>query len=356
MSHILSILLQLIPWYLFPGTAPADTSIKTSSEAVEVCLVMPLSGSVPGNVDFYCGALLAARDLGNEGIRIGLHIHDSSIETVSAGLIAESDVFIGPVSYEDILAAALICPEGKMIISPLEQKVSTLTDSLRVIQTPVRIEDQKLELARWAVEELTPETSIVVVLENNTDSAGGITDELDRLGVPYSKSTGYSDLARFCREGCATRFISGSDKEYFNSGVVRCVSVLALEKNDVSLFCPSRVRSYENLNVELLHNANAHIATNYYVDYDSPEVRSFVLGYRALFKAEPNSFAFHGYDTMKYFTKIRSLFGSGWIWNLDNFRGEGLQSDFSFRRTATGALNHACRRIIYNRNYTISTL
>jgi len=359
MSHILFLILQLVPWYLFPGAAPADTS-RTKEfkldipETINVSLAMPLDGSVPGNVDFYCGALLAARDLGQEGLYINLHAHDSSLESINAGLIATSDVFIGPVSFDDILSVARTCPSEKAVISPLEQRVSGLTDSLRIVQTPTRVETQKRELARWAAEDLLPETSIAVILENSTDIAGGILDELDKLGVPYTKVIGFSDLTPFCKEGCETRFITGSDKEYFNSGAVRCVSVLALEKQNVSIYCPSRVRNYENLNVELLHNANAHIATNYYVDYDSPEVRTFVYSYRALFKAEPNSFAFHGYDTMKYFTKLCSMFGREWFTKVDEYRSKGLQSDFSFGKAATGAVNHACRRIVYNNDFTIS--
>ena len=122
----------------------------------------------------------------------------------------------------------------------------------------------------------------------------------------------------------------------------------------MSIYCPSRVRNYENLNVELLHNASAHITTNYYVDYDSPEVRSFVFSYRALFKTEPNSFAFHGYDTMKYFTRMCSVYGREWYKRIDTYRGKGLQSDFSFTLVADGALNHACRRIVYNPDFTVS--
>ena len=364
MIRILLIIAQIVPWYLFPGAVPPDTTKAQTPpeeeyhadipETVNVSLAMPLGRAVPGNMDFYCGALLAARDLGNEGISLTLSAYDSSTQVISAGLIEGSDVFLGPVSYDDVREAALQCPEGRVIISPLDQRVGSLPDSLRIIQTPTPSSQQLRELARWAAEDLTGETSLIVILEPGGELPSVLTEELDSLGVFWTKTVGYSDLDSLCAEGRSIRFLVSSDKEWFNSGAIRSVSVLAMEQHDVSIYCPSRVRSYENLNVELLHNACAHIAVTYSIDYDSPSVRDFVYSYRALFKAEPNSFAFHGYDTMRYFTELCSTYGREWYKKAAQTPGKGLQSDFSFRQNGAGLVNHACRRVVYNRDFTVS--
>lgn len=385
MSHILFIIAQLVPWYLFPGTAPADTSRKQAPvtepqvvvdtilqkspagdslsvrefvldipETINVCLAMPLGGSVPGNIDFYCGAMLAARDLGNEGLSINIHAHDSGKEDIGPGLIATSDVFIGPISFDDVRSISRLCPPDKVTVSPLEQKVSVLTDSMRIVQTPTRHDDQLRELARWASEDMMPETKIILILDGPADSTNVIVQTLNMLGTPFSTVNGTAGIKAAFEKGSEARFIICSDKEQFNSEAIRLVSVLALEKNEVSIYCPSKVRSYSNMKVELLHNSNAHVITNYYVDYNSPEVRNFVYSYRALFKTEPNSFAFHGYDTVKYFTRLCSIFGREWYKRIEEYPAKGLQSDFSFGQTDCGAVNHACRKVVYEKDFTIS--
>ena len=131
-------------WYLFPGnkkkqsntkeqaketvipttpeTAPADTMLAmTDSVSIEemfvfdrpatiqVSLILPLqansekpSGSF---LEMYSGALMALKDLGNEGIKVRLKVIDSSSSDLEGdpGLIQDSDVIIGPVSYNNIL-------------------------------------------------------------------------------------------------------------------------------------------------------------------------------------------------------------------------------------------------------------
>lgn len=384
MHFFLLALAQLVPWYLFPGTAPKDTAkvpqkspelqeavvaglpakkdtatftIRSKEfslivpDEINIALALPLG---TGNgIDFYCGALLAARELGSEGRRLNIRAVDADRTELTGELMAWSDIFIGPFAYEGIKKALGCCPEDRFVISPLEPRTDVLADSLQIIQTPTRLEDQLRDLARWSADGLSAGESIVLVLENEADTSSVIKAEFDRMRIPYKLVYGYASARNVCDKG-GTRFITGSSKEYFVSGLVRTVSVLALEKNVVSVYCPSKVRSYENLNVELLHNANAHIASTYFVDYSSPSVKQFVYSYRALFKAEPNSFAFHGYDTVKYFTDLCAIFGREWYKKITDYSTQGLQTGFRFESLQTGIVNCATKRIVYSPDFSIS--
>lgn len=386
MHLLLFFIAQVVPWYLFPGTTPKDTTrvplkqnptieavVPVSEitaenpgtdsccfkldipDVINVTLALPLNtnpGSA-GNLDFYCGALLAARDLGQSGIKLNVNAYDISQSGVTRGMIEGSDVFLGPIACQDVEKAAACCPCGKHIISPLDQRSASLVNDFNVIQTPASQEEQLRLLAFWAGEDLKPEEKLIVVLESSADSCNVILNELDSLRIPYTKIYGYSSIASTGRNELHNRYLTASDKEYFASGVVRSVSVLALQRHSVSLYCPAKVRSYENLETELLHNADTHLMTNYFVDYNNPEVRKFVYAYRALFNTEPDSYAFHGYDSMKYFTRLCAIYGREWYKKIPEYSERGLQTGFDFTFQGCGAVNHATMRVVYSPDFSV---
>lgn len=382
----LLLFILIVPWYLFPGTASKDSSkIKRAAgtevvapaarepgkgsvttdnfvpdifdipETINVTLAMPLDSASTGNVDFYCGALVAARDMGDNVEELNLRVFDSSVGSISGQLMEESDVFIGPIGFNDVGKALECCPDGKTLVSPLDPRCREFSADQRMVQVPASQEEQLRELARWACESMNPASDrLVVLMEDANDSTDVIVDELKRAGAIFSTATGYMSSEKFCEKERRTIFITGSEKDYFIAGAVRQISVLAMRHLDVSLFCPSRARSLENLNVELVHSANVHLTTFYQVDYSREEVRNFVITYRSLFHAEPNSFAFHGYDTMKYFTQMCSEFGRQWYKKLPEYPMDGLQAGFRFRKTESGMENVSVKRVIYNRDYSIT--
>ena len=79
------------------------------------------------------------------------------------------------------------------------------------------------------------------------------------------------------------------------------------------------------------------------------------MAYRALFNAEPNQFAFHGYDTMHFFIDICRTYGRQWPKVLQDYSERGLQTDFRFAREegAEGFVNTAVRRVIYTPDFKV---
>ena len=95
---------------------------------VSVTLALPIgAGSEKPNANFlemYSGALLALKDLGDEGVKIRLKLVDTAS---GAGLTREdvngSDLVIGPVSYNEMLTALTLCDNGKVHWCVLSQHV-----------------------------------------------------------------------------------------------------------------------------------------------------------------------------------------------------------------------------------------
>ena len=56
-------------------------------------------------------------------------------------------------------------------------------------------------------------------------------------------------------------------------------------RDNVVLYSISKIRSFDTIEVEYLHNANLHVSISYFVDYDSPAVQRFLMKYRAIIPA-----------------------------------------------------------------------
>ena len=162
----------------------------------------------------------------------------------------------------------------------------------------------------------------------------------------------------FAAEG-TNRVAILSESEAFANDVVRNLNVLIHNKYDIVLYSVSRIRSYDTIDVENLHNANLHVSMSYFINYDSPEVRRFISEYRAIFNAEPNQFAFQGYDVVSYFLKACAEYGTWWSKGLiDAPRANGLQSSFKFEKgeRSEGLLNTAVRRAVYGSDYSVKEI
>ena len=228
-------------WYLFPGkkkqadttkvdsmrnyrpdsvakqapTAPVDSVLTEEAPAVDspfvldmpgvirIGLVLPLQASTqkPSEnfLDFYSGALLALREMGAAGLKADLQVYDSadSKTTVPQSLIDESDVIIGPVSYEELESAAALC-NGKVLISPLEPKAAALAAAGAVVQAPSGWSAQVDELVQWVREELPVGEVLYVIQDTTALTPGGqsayLLERLQARGVRHRSVASVEEL------------------------------------------------------------------------------------------------------------------------------------------------------------------
>jgi len=351
----------------------AEEFLYAGKKEVGAALVMPFNaqGSTSeNNLDFYSGVLLASYDLKAEGIKVNLLVHDldGGKSPVTTEMLSSTDLVIGPVSTADITSTLRVCPSGTTVISPLEPKAAELARTYdNLIQAPSSSENQSEDLVRWLSEEYRPEDKIILLTEKNvtpTAAAEALIRSMMQSGLPYSTiSYGVlegrniaSSIEAAASNGGTTRLVAASESEAFVSDVVRNANLLALRSNrksDIVLYGLSKIRNFETIEVESLHNTNLHVAISYFVDYDSPEVQKFLMSYRALFNTDPGPFAFQGYDTAYNFIKLCSRYGRRWPDKLPGEEMRGLQSNFSFDRRSEH-VNQAVRRVVYGPDFTIT--
>ena len=357
-------------------TPEADSSAASNfvldlPATVNMAVIMPFSagGRVRENcLEFYSGALLAAKALGERGISLNINAIDCKAQGVnlSTRALSQFDVIIGPTDTLDIKRILRNLPHDKYLVSPLEPKAAVFADMYRLIQAPTPVNVQNEEMVKWAVSDMAPGDSLILIREkgkklssNNLAIINALNESHARYHtISYALLEGLeiqtAFMAHAAAEGHKTRYIIASDDESFTNDALRNINLMLYKKYDVALYAPSRLSRYSTIETENLHNVSTHLCATYFTDYTREDVKHFVLAYRALFNAEPGQFAMHGYDVVNYFGDICSVYGRQWAKRLPDFPGNGLQTAFGFKPfRGKGQVNDATIRVLYTPDFKL---
>ena len=345
----------------------------TPKEEVKATLILPMKASTDNvsrnNMDFYSGVLLAVRDLAETGISTELNVYDSSDSShpIACEDIEGSDLIIGPVSYKDLKMLLESECEPQMVISPLDPKAESLAlYNHNLIQVPTPQEVQCNDLLNWIKEDTMPGDTLLIISEKGareSETATLIAQEAEASGLPfipfsYSILEGRDitePLTNLMTASGANRVLIASESEAFVNDVVRNLNILAYNKLNVILYAPARIRNFETIEVENLHNVNLHASLGYLIDYDSQQVKNFLLKYRALYNTEPTQYAYQGYDIASYFIGMCGEYGSRWTKKLDGTERHMLQSTYRFIPEMEGGyVNNGVRRVVYGPGWTVT--
>ena len=354
---------------------PVPEWIFRPKHEVTATLILPLKASTENvsrnNMDFYSGVLLAVHDMEEKGVKTILNVYDSTDEShpVSSEDLMSSDMVIGPVSSADLgmLLNSEVSP--KMVISPLDPKAEShaLTNK-GFLQAPTPQRAQFEDLMNWIKEDRMEGDTLVLISEKGARQTEAVmqirqavdSSKLDFLTFSYSILEGRDVIepltALMAKEG-TSRVVIASDSEAFVNDVVRNLNILVYNKLNVVLYAPARIRNFETIEVENLHNTSAHISLGYHIDYENPGIKDFLLKYRALYNTEPTQYAYQGYDIATYFIGLCNKYGNLWTSRISGTEQEMLQSLFKFKEIENGGfVNDGIRRIVYGKGWSVTTV
>lgn len=346
---------------------------KQPHESVSVAVILPFNakGAINHNAfDLYSGMLLALRDLDKDGIKATLDVLDSKNPAFVPDheALAGKDLVIGPIAPEDLAAVLEGCPRTMVVVSPLDPKAAVLVeDHPNFIQAPSPAEAQYQDIIEWIRDDFETGDRILLIREKD-EAPTPLAACLEASGLeyttleltPYEARSAADRILPLAPKNGTLHALVASDKETFVNEAVQQLSFLTYKNIDIVFYGPARVRTFDLIEVENLHRVNAHLSCSYFIDYNSARVKDFLLGYRALFGAEPTQFAYQGYDAAWYFIRNFSTAERDRerMTRLEDRKYRGLQSDFliSDEYGERGHVNRAVRRVVYGVDYTISLL
>lgn len=349
--------------------------IEEVRRPVSAAVVLPFkAGDGVGNdnmFDFYNGVLLAVNDLQKEGFTVSLSALDCAAGLKDFGSTAY-DLVIGPVGATDIQKVLAKCSGSEKVVSPLDARtVSMANVNSRFIQAPCPVEEFQDDIARWVSEEYQPSDSVYVFAEKGVEMPAkcrqmiatlkecGVKHRVVKYGILEGRTLieKMLDVNNFTKVG-TNRILIASESQAFVQDVIRNANVLIYSQIPAVVYATSKVLTFETIEVDHFHNTNMRVSLSYFTDYNSPEVKHFLMEYRALFNCEPNQFAFQGYDIAYIFLKRMALYGENWTSSLAYDKARGLQSDFKLVQSGNGNghVNKAVRRVIYAPGYDVKVL
>ena len=334
----------------------------SADDPIDIALILPINASGTPSasfLNFYSGALLAVQEQKEQGAHIVLNVYDLSqgAEAITADRkFSESDIIIGPVEASTMAPFLEFSDQnGIPFVSPLDHKA----DSLAAVhsfffQVPASTMVQARNLAGSL--HFHPHDRVILVHSNTTGEEQflrQIENAMMDAGISYRKVTAAEipGQMNFSRIDSPVKVIIGSENKVFASEVIRSLNVIAKKNVPMEVYFTNRVRNYETSDPDALFNIAAHVPAPYFVDYSNPKDQEFVLRYRALFSAEPDDFAFQGYDIFTYFISAMTKLGTAFSENADSFPMQLLHCNFLFQRDdeKSGWRNNATRDIVYNK-------
>jgi LysM repeat protein len=335
----------------------------------ELALILPFNASgraSESNMDFYSGVLMALRTLEKEGVKSSLNVYDLQAGIPSSFDLSKNDFILGPITTNDLSTILGVTGGRVPVISPLDQKAGDLASTHDgFIQAPSSTASQYAELVAWTAEESTRGDQVILVTEKSSNGstapAVGLREALLAAGTSFegvtltqgeSRSLSSALTSRLVKGG-VNRIILASENETFVSNLVGNLGILLGRGYKIVVYAPSRVRTFDSIDVSLYHQCSLHICSPYFADYDAESVKTFIRTYRALYRTEPSQFAFQGYDLTHYFANLVSKYGNRWTRALEQVPGSGIHTDFRFEPVRKESYrNTGIRRIIYNPDYS----
>lgn len=108
-------------------------------------------------------------------------------------------------------------------------------------------------------------------------------------------------------------------------------------KFDITVFGMSSWRGFDNMDPTYMDTLHVHTPSVFFVDYSDSITKNFIKKYRSKYLSDPESFAFQGYDVGMFYLGQLKEKGANFHQGLDGVKFTGLQTSFSFYKTAEGS-------------------
>lgn len=324
-------------------------------------------------LEFYQGALLALKDLKELGISLEVHVIDTRNDSLyMAELLKTRDfsdfnLFIGPVFGELLSLVGDYAWEHQInIVSPLSIKSGFIDHNPYAFQVSPPFNVQ-MQHASEFLNNFDVKNYIVIHDGNNLDQEYisyfkeqlfSQMNESNFDQIKYNEVFYYdaqdSVLKSVFTPGMENIVIVPSNSQAFVTDVMGKLNGYSYEFNITTFGQPRWVR-FENIELDNFHNTHTHIFSNSYIDYGNLNVIDFVAEYRNQYSAEPDKYAFQGYDITKYFCQALNIYGHDFRKCIHQYRPELLQTRLYFVPYSEqgGYQNTAIYILAYTKDYRL---
>ncbi len=319
-------------------------------------------------VEFYEGALLAIDSIRKTGVKINVWVYD--VDDLDSGKMGKvlgqsefetMDLIIGPFSPGPFAEIVEFANANKIaIVSPVSASNRVLFKNPMAVKTLPSTITQMEQLAAHISKERKEDNIIMISsgLPKEQKTGNAFRDEMNQLRVAEGKdsirfTTGFSGVEALLKKDKMNVIVIPSIAQAFVSDLLRNLHTLA-EKYQITVYGMPSWMEFENLDPEYMQTLNMHFASPYYVDYDLPSTKRFIIRYRSAFGGDPTTYSFAGFDVTLFFLQQLVRGGTGFVSTITGVQGEGIQQSFSFVKSdAESGYENIGLRIIHISDYEL---
>lgn len=333
-------------------------SYKTSTE-FNVVLMLPFGGEASVSdtsgkstsarryediMQYYEGTLVAIDSLKNSGVSVKLTVIDTKtdkdIDAIAKALknpaLKEANLIIGPVYSEAIPMVAKYAESHKIpMVSPLAAAESVVKDNRYLIQVANEA-DALTKLSIEYAKKVDGKTILVIPSDGSDaklvkDFKASLKEKLPELSYRQGNNAGSQReaLKGKLADGKKTRFVVLSNNEVFVLDFLQNLTI-ASKGVDVEVLGTQKWLKFTSVDMAYLHGANVQMYVQNYADYNVETTKSFVRSFRNFYKAEPNNYAFRGFDVAYYFIDALKKNGPDFIGCLPKLPSKNIHTPFRF--------------------------
>ena len=301
-------------------------------------------------IQFYEGAMLAVDSLERAGVNARIYVYDIAEDTGrTAAVLAKPEMknmnlIIGPLFSNNFAIVARWAREHQVpVVNPFTHKSEHVVNNPWVIKLSTPYDAQAAEVLRFVRENYRGAN--VFMVYNDREKVlplvacyKRLADSLLTLSLPdtafryyevnYTKE-GQTGIAKHLSADRVNVLITQIDGEAFVNNYVRNTSSLTT-RYPILVFGQRSWEGYPSVEQDYLLDLNLHVYSNCFIDYRRKEVKEFVSSFRSGYAAEPDTFAFYGYDITMYFAGALHRYGKGFIQCLNDYKTNPLCTSWRF--------------------------
>lgn len=337
-------------------------------------------------VSFYQGVLIALDSMQRAGARIRLDLYDTEHGVPEINRIlnqpdfVNTDLIVGPVDTTLQKNVSSFSAKNRIpMISPFSICQTLLNNNPYYFQTSPSKKYMLRKTADYIADEYYDKNFLVINMSKTNQQSESEMVKMVRdkffsrkllnsssdvkfTQVDFIGSEGYWQVKNTLRKDVENVvFIpttdNRSEREALLSRAVNSLNVLA-EEYDITLIGVLDYPFFRSIKTEYFHKLKLHFLTPNYIDYNSPDVNSFIRKFRADFNSEPDYYSFRGYDIISYFVGAYEAFGKNFSDCIGNYENRSLQCDFNFQKVQKlgGYMNHSLYILNYTPDYLINVV
>jgi len=324
-------------------------------------------------LEFYEGFLLAINELKTKGYKINIHVFNTRKDSnevkriLKKGIIQDLDLIIGPVYPENFkivqsstnsMHIPIINPiiAGTNVIDNSEYTIDIFPSNKIIMEQFNKLLIQNDSSDIYIVHSGFTDDLMLVNSYKKTylnaliEAGKDTTNYFKELIFPDSKNIEFEPHLNKEKESL---FIILSDNQAFVSNIFTKLNILT-DEYKVQVIARPKWQKFDNIDVSYYHNLNVLQLSYEFVDYNDPQVVSFIKRFRKYFNIEPSKYAFYSYDITRNF--VDYFYQWDKISCLKHYAYKNTSLGFDIQKTKTGWINKSIFVIRYNTDYSVEKL